>query len=128
MGDRPIGTVRVLLRRRFDPATRQVLEGWGLPGLNPGVPPTVWPTEEGTDQEYAPRSVWGPEEPAYLVLGAMAQVLREASRDSAARGFSPITSPARGLAEDLLRGETLTLDDGTEFQVVMGTVTADYED
>ncbi|MFB7858854.1 hypothetical protein [Rhodococcus qingshengii] len=85
-----------LVTKRVDPRTSEILESW---------------------------KPWGEPISPHARKRSAELALIELGRRSVERGYAGLTSDAYGLADDLLDGYVLTMDDGTSIQMVRAQVT-----
>ncbi|WP_409238400.1 hypothetical protein [Streptomyces sp. PA5.6] len=100
---RVVGDAWVLLVQEMDPKTREIGKPW---------------------RPFGQHAYTGTAVSCDSLKKAAELALEELGRRSAERGYAGLTSSAAGLAEDLIRGHVLTLDDGTSLQFLQADLLA----
>lgn len=100
---RVVGDAWVLLVQEMDPATREIRKPW---------------------RPFGERAFTGTAVASDSLKNAAELALERLGRRSVERGYAGLTSSAHGLADDLVRGHVLTLDDGTSIQFLQADLLA----
>ncbi|KUL44784.1 hypothetical protein ADL22_12640 [Streptomyces sp. NRRL F-4489] len=104
---RVVGDTWVLLVQEMDPATREIRTPWTPLG---------------------PHLYTGNTVSSDLLKRVARDALERVGRVSVECGYAGLTSSADGLAEDLVQGHVLTLDDGTSLQLLQADLVATVRD
>lgn len=104
---RVVGNAWVLLVQEMDPATREIRTPWTPLG---------------------PRLYLGSTASSDLLKRLAKDALEQAGRVAVERGYAGLTSSAISLADDLVRGHVLTLDDGTSLQFLQADLVGAVKD